>query len=129
MWTAPPDWFELPTNHTMETAKWRPKNRFETRLVGRSSRRWSRAVSSWRQPWIGTKNAGQPANVVSNNPYRESTPCCCPLHQQRHGFRSNGTARLSNGKTRRSRIMRRPDDVPPGQWGCGIIYDSPITRP
>ena len=24
--------------------------------------------------------------------------------------------------------MRRPNDVPPGEWGCGIIYYCPITK-
>jgi antirestriction protein ArdC len=24
--------------------------------------------------------------------------------------------------------VRRPNDVPPGEWGCGIIYYAPITK-
>ena len=31
-------------------------------------------------------------------------------------------------RDRGGRVMRRPNDVPPGEWGCGIIYYCPITK-
>ena len=82
----------------------------------------------WRQPWIGTKNTGRPANVVSNNPYRGINPLLLSLHQQRHGFRSRWYGTFKQWQDLGGRITRRPNDVPPGEWGCGIIYYCPITK-
>ena len=82
----------------------------------------------WRQPWIGTANTGRPANVVSTKSYRGINPLLLALHQHRHGFRSRWYGTFRQWQDRGGRIMRRPNDVPPGQWGCGIIYYAPITK-
>jgi antirestriction protein ArdC len=85
-------------------------------------------IPPWRQPWIGTANAGRPANVVSSKPYRGINPLLLSLHQQRHGFRSKWYGTFKQWQDMGGRIMRRPADVPPGQWGCGIIFYCPITK-
>ena len=82
----------------------------------------------WRQPWLGTKNTGRPANVVSENPYRGINPLLLALHQHRHGFRSRWYGTFKQWQDLGGRVMRRPDDVPPGQWGCGIIFWSKVTK-
>ena len=82
----------------------------------------------WRQPWIGIKNGGRPANVVSNNPYRGINPLLLSLHQQRHGFHSKWYGTFKQWVNLGGRVMRRPDDVLPGAWGCGIIYYCPISK-
>ncbi len=82
----------------------------------------------WRQPWIGMKNTGRPANVVSSKPYRGINPLLLSLHQHRHGFRSRWYGTFNQWRDMGGRIMRRPNDVPPGEWGCGIIYYCPITK-
>jgi antirestriction protein ArdC len=82
----------------------------------------------WRQPWIGIKNGGRPANVVSSNPYRGINPLLLSLHQQRHGFRSKWYGTFKQWQDMGGRIVRRPNDVLPGAWGCGIIYYCPITK-
>jgi antirestriction protein ArdC len=82
----------------------------------------------WKQPWIGTANTGRPANVVSTKPYRGINPLLLALHQHRHGFRSRWYGTFKQWQDMGGRIMRRPNDVPPGEWGCGIIYYAPITK-
>ena len=82
----------------------------------------------WRQPWLGTANTGRPANVVSSNPYRGINPMLLALHQHRHGFRSRWYGTFNQWKNKGGKVMRRPEGVPPGQWGCGIIYYCPITK-
>ena len=87
-----------------------------------------KGVPPWKQPWIGTKNTGRPANCVSGKPYRGINPLLLALHQHRHGFRSRWYGTFRQWQDRGGRIMRRPNEVPPGQWGCGIIYYAPISK-
>jgi antirestriction protein ArdC len=82
----------------------------------------------WRQGWVGIKNGGRPTNVVSSNPYRGINPLLLSLHQQRHGFRSKWYGTFKQWDNLGGRVMRRPSDVPPGKWGCGIIYYCPISK-
>ena len=82
----------------------------------------------WRQPWLGTTNTGRPANVVSSKPYRGINPLLLSLHQQRFGFRSRWYGTFRQWQDMGGRIMRRPNDVPPGEWGCGIIFWSKMTK-
>jgi len=87
-----------------------------------------KGVQPWRQPWIGTKNAGRPANVVSSNVYRGINPLLLSLHQLRHSFRSRWYGTFRQWHTLGGRIMKRPNDVPPGEWGCGIIYYCQVSK-
>ena len=87
-----------------------------------------KGVPPWRQPWLGTANTGRVANVVSGKPYRGINPLLLSLHQQRHGFRSRWYGTFRQWQDMGGRIMRRPDDVPQGQWGCGIIFWSKATK-
>ncbi len=87
-----------------------------------------KGVPPWKQPWLGVKNAGRVANVVSTKPYRGINPLLLSLHQNRHGFRSRWYATFRQWQDLGGRIMRRPTDCPPGQWGCGIIYYCPISK-
>jgi antirestriction protein ArdC len=84
-------------------------------------------VPPWRQPWIGT-HTGRPANVVSGNSYRGVNPLLLSLHQQRYGFRSRWYGTFRQWQDMGGRIKRRPSDVPPGEWGCNIIYYCPLTK-
>ncbi len=82
----------------------------------------------WRQPWLGTANTGRPANVVSSNPYRGINPMLLALHQHRHGFRSRWYGTFKQWQDMGGKVMRRPNDVPPGEWGCGIIFWAKVTK-
>lgn len=82
----------------------------------------------WRQPWTGLTNTGMPANVLSRRAYRGVNPLLLTKHQRRHGFRSRWYATYNQWRELGAKIMRRPDDVPPGEWGCSVIYYSPIVK-
>jgi len=57
-------------------------------------------LQPWRQPWIGTKNAGRPANVVSSNVYRGINPLCCRFINCDTVFVPDGTGHFANGTPR-----------------------------
>jgi antirestriction protein ArdC len=46
----------------------------------------------------------------------------------RHGLTSKWWGTFNQWKELGGRVMRRPDDVPPGQWGTGIIFWSKTTK-
>jgi antirestriction protein ArdC len=85
-------------------------------------------IPPWRQPWLGMTNTGRPANVVSGKAYCGINPMLLALHQHRHGFRSRWYGTFNQWRDQGGRIMRRPNDVPPGEWGAGIIYYCPVTK-
>ena len=85
-------------------------------------------IPPWRQPWLGTTNTGRPANVVSSKPYRGINPMLLALHQQRFGFRSRWYGTFNQWHDMGARVMRRPSEVPPGEWGAGIIFWSKATK-
>ena len=87
-----------------------------------------KGVPPWKQTWLGTANTGRVANVVSTKPYRGINPLLLALHQHRHGFRSRWYGTFKQWQNLGGRIIRRPNDVRPGEWGCGIIYYCPITK-
>ena len=87
----------------------------------------SGGLPPWRRPWAADPNAGFPANVVSKK--------TVPGHQPAASARSPpcGTAsRASGGRTYNQwkelggQVMKRPDNVPPGEWGTGIIFFKPL---
>lgn len=80
----------------------------------------------WRQGWLGTKNGGRPANVVSKKPYSGINPLLLSMHRQRHGFRSRWYGTYRQWQDLGGQVMRRPDNVT--DWGCSIIYYCPITK-
>ena len=85
-------------------------------------------IPPWRQPWLGMTNTGRAANVVSGKAYRGINPMLLALHQHRHGFRSRWYGTFNQWRDQGGRIMRRPNDVPPGEWGCGITYWNKMTK-
>lgn len=80
----------------------------------------------WRQGWLGTKNGGRPANVVSKKSYSGINALLLSMHRQRHGFRSRWYATYRQWQDMGGQVMRRPADVQ--DWGCSIIYYCPITK-
>lgn len=82
----------------------------------------------WRRPWSSDKNAGSPANVVSKKRYSGLNPLLLELAAQRHGFASKWWATFRQWEQLGGRVMRRPENVPSGQWGTQVIFYSPITK-
>lgn len=87
-----------------------------------------KGVKPWRQPWLGAINTGRPANIVSRRNYRGINPLLLLLHQQRHGFRSRFYGTFRQWQELGCTVQKRPTDVPPGAWGCSIIYYCPISK-
>ena len=75
-----------------------------------------KGVQPWRQPWIGTANRTA-CQRREQQPYRGINPLLLMLHQHRHGFRSRWYGTFNQWQDMGGRIMRRPNDVPPGRMG------------
>ncbi len=88
----------------------------------------SGGLPPWRRPWAADPNAGFPANVVSKKKYRGINPLLLQIAAMRHGLKSKWWATFNQWKEMGGQVMRRPDNVPPGEWGTGIIFWSKTTK-
>ncbi|MEZ5943953.1 MAG: ArdC-like ssDNA-binding domain-containing protein [Planctomycetaceae bacterium] len=82
----------------------------------------------WRKPWSTSPNCGAPTNIVSGKAYRGINPLLLELHRQEHEFSAKWYATFNQWRDLGASVMKRPDHVPPGEWGCPIIYYSPIRK-
>jgi len=82
----------------------------------------------WRKPWSTSPNCGAPANIVSGKAYRGINPLLLELHRQEHDFSCKHYATWNQWRDLGATVMKRPDHVKPGEWGCGIIYYAPIKK-
>jgi len=80
----------------------------------------------WRQPWLNDKNAGIPENVVSKKQYRGINPLLLAVGSMRHNFQSKWWATFKQWQELGGQVMRRPNDVEPGEWGTTIIFYKPL---
>ena len=85
-------------------------------------------VPPWRRPWRVGPNAGFPANVVSRKPYRGINPILLDLSSARHNLSSKWWGTFNQWKGLGGKVMRRPADVPEGQWGTTIVFWTPVTK-
>jgi antirestriction protein ArdC len=85
-------------------------------------------VAPWRRPWTVDRNAGAPANVVSKRNYSGINPLVLEVASMRYGFQSKWWATFNQWKQLGGRVMRRPENVKPGQWATNIVFWKPITR-
>lgn len=85
-------------------------------------------ILPWVRPWRVSANAGHAANIQSRKNYRGINPLLLDLHAMRHDFTSRWWGTINQWNALGGTIKRRPDDVPPGQWGAKIIYFSPIKK-
>jgi antirestriction protein ArdC len=82
----------------------------------------------WRCPWVGHRNSGLPTNIVSNKRYRGINVLLLHLHQLRFGLKSKFFGTFNQWKNIAAHVRPRPADVPPGKWGCQVIFFKPITK-
>jgi len=82
----------------------------------------------WRRPWQIGPNAGFPANVVSRKAYRGINPILLDMAAARHGLTPRWWATFNQWRSLGGKVMPRPSQVPPGQWGTRIVFWSPITK-
>jgi antirestriction protein ArdC len=88
----------------------------------------SGGLPPWRRPWAADPAAGFPCNVVSQKRYRGINPLLLQIAAMRHGLTSKWWGTFNQWKALGGRVMRRPNDVPPGEWGTGIIFWSKVTK-
>lgn len=82
----------------------------------------------WRRPWNASPNSGRPVNVDSNRHYRGINPLLLNLHSERHGFQSRYWGTFQQWRNRGMTVLRRPNTVPQGEWGCQIVFYKPFTK-
>jgi len=83
---------------------------------------------AWRKPWVGHPMAGLPANIISNKRYRGINVLLLQLHQMRFDLKSKFYGTFNQWKGLAAHVKPRPSDVPPGQWGCPIIFFKPVKK-
>ena len=82
----------------------------------------------WRRPWVVSKNGGRPTNVASKKPYQGVNPLLLELHGRKHGFNSKWWGTYRQWQELGGQVMKRPDGVDPGAWGCKVVFFRPITK-
>ena len=82
----------------------------------------------WRQPWVHDRNAGFPRNVVSQRSYSGVNPLLLAVAAERHRLQSRWWATFRQWDELGGKVMRRPDDVLPGEWGTKIVFCAPIKK-
>lgn len=87
----------------------------------------SGSLPPWRKPWRNDPNAGFPVNVTGRK-YRGINPLLLEIASMRHGLKSKWWATFRQWELLGGKVMRRPDDVPPGEWGTNIIFWSRLTK-
>ena len=88
----------------------------------------SGGLPPWRKPWSNDPAAGPACNVVSRKKYRGINPLLLACASMRHHLQSKFWGTFNQWRDMGGRVMRRPSDVPPGEWGTGIIFWSKVTK-
>ena len=82
----------------------------------------------WRQPWLTSKNAGRAANFISRRPYSGINVLLLGLHSMQFDHRSRWFGTFEQWKQIGGMVKKRPVNVESGQWGCRIIFYSPVKK-
>jgi antirestriction protein ArdC len=85
-------------------------------------------VVPWRCPWSSDRNAGRPANLVSKRAYSGINPLLLQLHAMTNGFQSRWWGTFDQIKELGGMVRRRPESVPPGHWGCQVVFMKPVSK-
>jgi antirestriction protein ArdC len=85
----------------------------------------SGGLPPWRKPWRADSNAGFPTNVTGRK-YRGINPLLLEIASIRHGFKSKWWGTWNQWQRLDGKVMKRPDDVPPGEWGTTVVLYKPI---
>jgi antirestriction protein ArdC len=83
----------------------------------------------WRQPWnCSDANVGPSCNIVSQRRYTGVNPLLLEIAAHRHALQSKWWGTFRQWEALGGRVNRRPDNVPPGQWGTQIVFCRPVTK-
>jgi len=88
----------------------------------------SGGLPPWRRPWFNDPAAGPACNVISRKKYRGINPLLLAVASMRHNLQSKYWGTWNQWKELGGHVMKRPDNVPPGQWGTNIIFWSKLTK-
>lgn len=88
----------------------------------------SGGLPPWKKPWRNDPNCGPAANIIGERRYRGINPLLLQIAALRHGFVSKWWATYRQWERLGARVKRRPENVPPGQWGTTIVLWKPITK-
>ena len=65
-------------------------------------------------------------NIVSKKKYRGINPLLLEIAAMRHGLKGKWWATYNQWKELGGQVMKRPDNVPSGEWGTAIIFCKPL---
>jgi antirestriction protein ArdC len=82
----------------------------------------------WRKPWSNLQNTGLPSSILSKEPYGGCNFWTLQLSAIRRGFTSKWWGTWNAWRSLGFTISKRPDDVPPGQWGTRCVFFRPIIK-
>lgn len=82
----------------------------------------------WRRPWSFDGDAGLPANIISRRPYSGVNSLLLSSLAMERGYNSKFWGTYDQWASLGGQVRRRPEDVPPGQWGCRIIYVKEVRK-
>lgn len=85
-------------------------------------------IPPWRRPWGMSPNSGMPTNAVSGRRYSGVNVLLLRMASMRHGFRSKHWGTFNQWTELGGKVMRRPENVPPGKWGTSIVFFKTITK-
>ena len=88
----------------------------------------SKDILPWRRPWSPARTGGRHRNFVSQRAYSGVNPLLLELHNLKHGFGSSVWLTFNQAKAIGCTVNKRPDHVPPGQWGCNVVFCKPVTK-
>lgn len=81
----------------------------------------------WRRPWYSQRR-GRHRNAISNRAYSGVNPWLLELHAIDHGFTSRCWATYKQWQEMGCTVKKRPPGVPPGAWGCMIVFTKPVRN-
>lgn len=83
---------------------------------------------AWRRPWTTSKNAGRPTSLASRRAYSGVNAPLLQIHANRYQLSSKWWATYRQWESLGLPVKKRPDDVPPGEWGATIVFYKPINK-
>ena len=84
-------------------------------------------IFPWRKPW-SSGNGGRHRNFLTNRPYSGCNPMLLELHCLKHGLGSSRWATFRQWESLGCMVKKRPANVPPGQWGCTVVFCKPVKK-
>ena len=84
-------------------------------------------ILPWRRPW-SCGVSGRHRNFQSQRPYSGVNPLLLELHNLKHGMTSNQFATFRQWESMGCCVKKRPAHVPPGLWGCTVVFCKPLKK-